>query len=150
MNLTSLRHYRRQFEDILRIELSVLERALEASVARSSTLQASVDCATDRFQSALVQGLSCNEMVDRTHELEGLTMTAQHALKTVTEARERWDQKRAEVVEAARERKTLELLEQRRSHQRMVRLRRLEQQALDEAAHIRFLRSERAGVRHGL
>ena len=150
MNLTSLRHYRRQLEDILRIELSVLERALEASVARSATLQESVECATDRFQSALVQGLSCNEMVDRTHELEGLTMTAQHALKTVTEARERWDQKRAEVVEAARERKTLELLAQRRSHQRMVRLRRLEQQALDEAAHIRFLKSERVGVHHGL
>ena len=56
MNLTSLRHYRRQLEDILRIELSVLERALEAAVARSATLQESVDCATDRFQSALVQG----------------------------------------------------------------------------------------------
>ena len=55
---------------------------------------------------------------------------------------------RAEVIEAARERKTLELLEQRRLQQRMVRLRRLEQHALDEAAHIRFLRSERVGARH--
>ncbi|HKN88166.1 MAG TPA: flagellar FliJ family protein [Nitrospiraceae bacterium] len=149
MNVTSLRHYRRQLEDILRAELSVLERALEASVARRSDLQASVDRAADRFQSALDQGLSCDEMIDRTRDLEGLTMTARHALKTVTDARDRWEQKRGEVVEAARERKTLELLEQRRSHQRMVRLRRLEQQALDEAAHIRFLRSERAGVRHG-
>lgn len=148
MNLTALRHYRRQLEDILRAELSVLERTLEASVARQSDVQASADRAADLFQAALCQGLSCDEMIERTRDLEGLTVAVRHALAIVAEARERWEQKRTEVMDAARERKTLELLEQRRMHQRLARLRRLEQHALDEAAHIRFLRSERVGVRH--
>jgi flagellar export protein FliJ len=148
MNVTALRHYRRQLEDILRAELFVLERTFEASVARQSDLQESADRAADFFQSALCQGLSCDEMIDRTRDLEGLAVTAQHAVAMVADARERWERKRAEVMEAARERKTLELLEQRRMHQRMVRLRRLEQQALDEAAHIRFLRSKCVGVGH--
>ena len=148
MNLTALKHYRRQFEDILRAELSVLEGTLEASVARCADLEQSADRAADLFQSALCQGLSCDEMIDRTRDIEHLTVAVRHAVTTVEEARERWEQKRAEVIEAARERKTLELLEQRRLHLRTVRLRRLEQQALDEAAHIRFLRSERVGARH--
>jgi len=143
MNVTALRHYRRQLEDILRAELSVLERTLEASVARQTDVQASADRAADLFQ-----GLSCDEMIERTRDLEGLTVAVRHALTIVAEARERWEQKRTEVMDAARERKTLELLEQRRMHQRLARLRRLEQHALDEAAHIRFLRSERVGVRH--
>jgi flagellar biosynthesis chaperone FliJ len=87
-------------------------------------------------------------MIDRTLDIEHLTVAARHAVTMVADARERWEQKRAEVIEAARERKTLELLEQRRLHQRTVRLRRLEQHALDEAAHIRFLRSERVGAHH--
>ncbi|HTK86624.1 MAG TPA: flagellar FliJ family protein [Nitrospiraceae bacterium] len=148
MNLTTLRHYRRQLEDILRAELSVLEGTLEATIARSSDLEQSADRAADLFQSTLRQGLSRDEMIDRTRDIEHLTVAAQHAVTMVADARERWEQKRAEVIEAARERKTLELLEQRRLQQRMVRLRRLEQHALDEAAHIRFLRSERVGARH--
>ncbi|MDQ6733052.1 MAG: flagellar FliJ family protein [Nitrospirota bacterium] len=148
MNVTALRHYRRQLEDILRGELSVLEQTLEASVTRKSDLQESADRAADLFQSALCQGLSRDEMIDRTCDIEHLTVAARHAVTMVADARERWEQKRAEVMEAARERKTLELLEQRRLHQRLVRLRRLEQQALDEAAHIRFLRSDRIGARH--
>lgn len=149
MNIASLRHYRRQLEDILRGELSVLERALEASVARSADLQESAERAADRFQSALRQGLSCDEMIDRTRDLDRRSMAVQHALNRVTDARNRWEGKRAEVVEAARERKMLELLEQRRLHQRAVRLRRLEQCALDEAAHIRFLQHEQRQIRHG-
>jgi len=148
MNVTSLRHYRRQLEDMLRAELSVLERTLEVSVARKTDLQESVDRAADRFQSALGRGLSCDEMIEQARDLEGRTVAAQHALTLMTDARERWEQKRADVIEAARDRKTLELLEQRRLLQRMQRLNRLEQQALDEAAHIRFLRSERLGARH--
>lgn len=148
MNLTALRHYRRQLEDVLRAELSVLERTLEASVAHTSDLEESADRAADLFQAALCQGLSCDEMIDRTRDLEGQTTAIRRALAMMAAARERWERKRAEVMDAARERKTLELLEQRRLHQRMVRLRRLEQHALDEAAHIRFLRSERVGVRY--
>jgi len=148
MNVTALRHYRRQLEDILRAELFVLERTLEASVARQSDLQESADRAADLFQSALCQGLPRDEMIDRTRDLEVLTVAVRQALTMVANARAQWEQKRAEVMEAARDRKTLELLEQRRMHQRMARSRRQEQQALDEAAHSRFLRSERVGVCH--
>lgn len=149
MNLTALRHYRRQLEDILRAELAVLERALQTSAARSLDLNQTVAQTAEAFQAALCHGLSGDEMIDRTRELEGVTIAARDAVALVAEARQRWEQKRADVLEAARERKTLELLESRRLQQRMTRLRRLEQQGLDEAAHIRFLRSARDGVRHG-
>ena len=148
MNLTALRHYRRQIEDMLRAELSILEGALEASAARSRDVNQTVRQTAEGFQAALCRGLSGNEIIDRTHELEGVTMAARHAVTLVAEARERWEQKRADVLEAARERKTLEFLEARRRQQRMARLRRVEQQAVDEAAHVRFLRSARDGVSH--
>jgi flagellar export protein FliJ len=149
MNLTALRHYRRQLEDILRAELAVLERALQTSAARSLDLNQTVAQTAEAFQAALCRGLSGDEMIDRTRELESVTIAARHAVTLVAEARQRWEQKRADVLEAARERKTLEFLESRRLQQRMTRLRRLEQQGLDEAAHIRFLRSARDGARHG-
>lgn len=148
MNLAVLRHYRRQLEDMLRAELSALERALEASAARSRELDKTVEEAAERFRASLRHGLSGDDMIDRTHEMERVTMTARQAAAMVTHARERWEQKRADVLEAARERKTLDLLEERRLRQRIMRLRRLEQQGLDEAAHMRFLRSAHQGVRH--
>jgi flagellar export protein FliJ len=148
MNLTGLRHYRRQLEDMLRADLYVLERALEAAAAHSQGAQNSVNLAAERWQAALKQGVLRDEIVDRARDIENLTAAAGHAAAQAADARERWERKRADVIEAARERKTLELLEQRRLQQRMTRLRRLEQHALDEAAHIRFLRDERAGAVH--
>ena len=148
MNLGALTHYRRQLEDMLRAELSVLERALEMAAAHARALDQTVDQTAEAFQAALCRGLSGDEMIDRTLEIERATVAARHGLAMVGEARARWEQKRAEVLEAARARKTLDVLEERRRHQRVLRLRRLEQQSLDEAAHIRFLRSARDGARH--
>jgi|SoiMetStandDraft_5_1073268.scaffolds.fasta_scaffold351192_1 flagellar export protein FliJ len=146
MNLSALRHYRRQLEDILRVEVSVLERALEASVVQCRERQQSADLAGEHYQRALCQGLTPNELFERSLEIEGLGDAVQQALASVDVARRRWEEKRSEAIEAARERKTLDLLEQRRMRLRMVRFRRLEQQALDEAAQTRFLRTLRAGV----
>lgn len=148
MNLAALRHYRRQLEDMLRAELSVLDRALETSAADSRALDRTLDQAAEAFQAALCRGVSGDEMLDRTRDMEGVTQAARHAAALVAEARARWEQKRADVLEAARARKTLDVLEERRQHQRVRRLRRLEQQSLDEAAHIRFLRNVRDGARH--
>ena len=148
MNLAALRHYRRQLEDMLRAELSVLERALETSAAHSRALDQAVDQTAEAFQAALCRGLSGDEMIDRTREIEGATVAARGAMTMVAEARAQWEQKRADVLEAARARKTLDILEERRRHQRVIRLRRLEQQSHDEAAHMRFLRSAREGARH--
>lgn len=148
MNLTALTHYRRQLEDMLRAELSVLERALEMAAAHGRALDQTVDQTAEAFQAALCRGLSRDEMIDRTRDIESATVAARHAVTMVAEARARWEQKRADVLEAARARKTLDVLEERRRHQRVIRLRRLEQQSLDEAAHIRFLRSARDGARH--
>lgn len=148
MNLAALRHYRRQLEDMLRAELSLLERALETAVAHSRVLDQTIVQTAEAFQAALCRGLSGDEMIDRTHEIESVTVVARQAVARVMEARVRWEEKRADVLEAARARKTLDVLEERRRQQRMIRLRRLEQQSLDEAAHIRFLRSRREGVRH--
>jgi flagellar export protein FliJ len=148
MNLAALRQYRRRLEDMLRAELSVLERALETSIAHSRAVEQAVDRAGEEFQIALCRGLSGDEMIDRTHGIENVTVAARHAASMVTEATVRWELKRADVLEAARARKTLEVLEERRQQQRVIRLRRLEQQSLDETAHIRFLRSARDGGRH--
>jgi flagellar export protein FliJ len=148
MNLAALRQYRRRLEDMLRAELSVLERALETSIAHSRAVEQAVVRAGEEFQIALCRGLSGDEMIDRTQGIANVTVAARHAASMVTEATVRWEQKRADVLEAARARKTLEVLEERRQQQRMIRLRRLEQQSLDETAHIRFLRSVRDGGRH--
>lgn len=148
MNLSGLNKYRRQIEDMLRAELSELEGMLEAAAASSHQARTQVDVAVDRWQAALKQGVQGGEVADGFRDIQSLTEAAAQAAARMTDATERWEYKRAEVIEAARERKTLDFLEQRRVHQRMMRLRRLEQQMLDEAAHIRFLRSERAGASH--
>lgn len=147
MNLTALRHYRRQLEDMLRAELSVLERTLEASAGHSRALQEAVDQIAEEMQAALRRGLSGSEMLDRTRDIGAATIAAGQALAKVAEARDRWEQKRVDVLEAARARRTLDLLEARRQQQRVIRLQRLEQQSLDEAAHVRFLRTARDGAR---
>jgi flagellar export protein FliJ len=148
MNIAALRQYRRRLEDMLRAELTVLERALEESGVRCRDLHRTANHAADRYHAELREGLSCDEIIDRTREIDGLTAASRRAAAEMGYARERWEQKRSDVVEAARERKTLELLEQRRMRQQMSRLRRLEQQAIDEAAHLRFLKSVRAEVDH--
>lgn len=146
MNLSALKQYRRQLEDILRVEVSVLERALEDSVLHRREIQQTADRATECFQQAIHQGLTPSNFFERSLEMEGHDDALRHASLAVDAARQRWEQKRSEAIEAARERKTLDLLDQRRMRARTIRLRRLEQQALDEAAQTRFLRSLRAGA----
>lgn len=146
MNLSALRHYRRQLEDMLRVEVSVLERALEAEAVYCRDLQQSADRAANGYQEAFRHGLTPSQLFERSLEVEGLNHTIQQAALSFEAARQRWEQKRSEVIEAARERKTLDLLDQRRMRLRLTRQKRLEQQALDEAAHTRFLRNLRAGA----
>ena len=148
MNLAALRQYRRGIEDLLRAELAALEHALAVSVHRSRDLEDTLDQTGRRFEADLRGGLSRDDMLERTRALDGQGMNARRAAAAVMEARVRWEHKRAEVVEAAMERKTLELLEERRMRRRLLRRRLLEQQALDEAAHVRFLRRGRAGAHH--
>jgi flagellar export protein FliJ len=146
MNLGALRNYRAKMEEILRAELAGLEAALVEVTDRCRLLQEGADRAADAYVEVLHGGVSRDEAEERMSELTGRAEAIMKAADAVNDMRRRWERKRAEVFEAAREHKKLSLLEKRHVLRKRLRANLLEQHALDEAARTRFLRQQTESI----
>lgn len=147
MNLSVLRTYRAQLEETLRVELAELQRAVEQELAARRRFEEECEADACRFLAQASEGMTVDEAFMRQVRLDALTDSIRQAHEAVEEAQRRWDRKLAEVMDASRETKKIEILEKREALSQRQREKRREQGALDEAAGRRFLSN--GGRKHG-
>ncbi len=139
MNLRVLRRYHAQIEESLRAELALIQRETTEAEEVRRRVVALVDHDVQRYLDDMANGLSPDETVARYARFEELALQIEREDEFIARAQERAEQKRAEVLAAARETKRMDLLWQRQQRrQRQLDLRR-EQQAMDEAAARRYV-----------
>jgi flagellar export protein FliJ len=142
VNITALRNYRAQLEEVLRAELADLEVSLKGTADQCRRVQEAADQAADLYLLAVQEGMTAEEAVGQYADIASRAEAVKTATAALTHARRRWEDKRAEVMEAAREHKKYARLEQRRTIRLKSLESRAEQQILDEAARNRFLRQQ--------
>lgn len=139
MNLRVLRRYHAQIEESLRAELALIQRETTEAEEVRRRVMALVDHDVQRYLDDMAHGLSPDETVARYARFEELALQIEREDDFIARAQERAEQKRADVLAAARETKRMDLLWQRQQRrQRQLHLRR-EQQAMDEAAARRYV-----------
>ena len=144
MNLSVIRTYRAQVEEALRMELAELQCSVHLEQETQTLLLAQVEDGTAEFLKMAHAGMTVDEARTQQAKLDALAQSIRKARETIAMAQRRCDQKRAELVEASRERKKLEILEEREAARRSKRDQRREQTAIDQAAGVRF-RAKEAG-----
>ncbi|WP_447977071.1 flagellar export protein FliJ [Candidatus Nitrospira bockiana] len=146
VNLAALRSYRRQLEDVLRTEVARLEAAVKEAAEQRRRLEDQADTAARRHEESMAAGLSPVDMHTSYEAVAAALGAAQRAEARINGVLAEWEAKRTDLIEAARERRKIELLEERQGRTRRLLANRAEQHALDEAAGIRFLRRIRPGL----
>ena len=138
MNVTALRQYRASQEEALRTELAELQRAVDDAEVIRRRLEDTTLENVKTYLARAKEGLTSDEALLWNDVMERMADSVSRATDTVAQARRRLEEKRLEAVEAARETRKLEILEQRESN----RTQRLDdartQRQLDEAAGRRF------------
>ena len=142
MNVSVIRTYRAQVEDTLRVELAELQRAVQVEQEAQQFLLDEVETATGEFIKMAKDGMTVDEASAQQGRLDALAQSVCKAREAIAAAQRRYDQKLAEVTEASRERKKLEILEEREAMRKTKREQQREQAALDQAAGVRFLAKE--------
>lgn len=140
MNLGALKTYRGHVEDGLRIELAELERKVRQAEEGLARLQEAADAGAASYLADARAGLRADEAVGRFEAWEAIAQAIARSQEILAEARARRDRKMEDLLEASREKKQVERLEERERQQARRRESRREQQAMDEAASVRHAR----------
>lgn len=140
MNLGALKTYRRHVEDGLRLELAELERKLRLAEDSLARLQAAADEGAAAYLADARAGLQADEVAGRFEAWEALARAVAASREVVAEARLRRDRKMEQVLDASRDKKQVELLEERDRQEGRRREARRAQHAMDEAAALRHAR----------
>lgn len=149
MKMTALRNYREQVEEALRIELADAERMVQVALEGLRRLEAEAAGDAARYLADARAGLTAGEVVERYAELDAVASAIRRTHEVVTEACLRRDQKLGEVLEASREKKKVEILDDRDALRVQRDLDRREQRAIDEVAGRRFLAERRQHTESG-
>jgi flagellar export protein FliJ len=134
MNIAALKTYRAQLEDVLRIEVERLAQRLREMESRRACLEAEADATARAYAQRTRFSITAREALDQYETLEGLARSIRHAERAAAAVREEWERKRQELWEAARERRKLELLDQRDQRRRRRADAQQEQRVIDEIA----------------
>jgi flagellar export protein FliJ len=134
MNLTVLRTYAVQREEVAKLELADLYRTLQQTVERMGVLESRARRDADMYVSQILQGSTVTELYGRLDAMDQ-AIAARKGLELVhAEQQQRWAAKRDELVEAMQHRKKLDLLGARALRKQRRRQEQQDQQLLDERA----------------
>jgi len=138
MNVTSLRQFRASQEEALRTELLQLQRAVDDAELLRRRLEDTTLENVKTYLARAKEGLTGDEALLWNDLMERMAGGVSRASDAVAQAQRRLENKRLEAVEAARETRKLEILEQRESDrtQRLDGVR--TQRQLDDIAGRRF------------
>lgn len=139
MNVSALKQYRATQEEVLRAELAQLQRAVDEAKERMRRLEATALENVQAYLARAKEGLTADEAVLWNDLMARMADSVSRASDAVVQAQQQFEAKRLEAMDAARETRKIEVLEQREAererHLDEVRT----QRQVDEVAGRRFL-----------
>lgn len=140
MSWARLYRYRVQIEEALRMELAELDRAVQKVNEVREQWQRIADDDADRLVTEARRGVEAGLAHGWLGEWNAVQMTVTNVDLAVAAAMERRTKKQAELMEAVRDRKKIELMMTRAADRKQQMQRRLEQRMLDDLAAQRWAR----------
>ncbi|BCA54814.1 hypothetical protein W02_19540 [Nitrospira sp. KM1] len=134
MNLGIIKTYRAQMEDRIQFECAELVKSLEAVQAVRTRLEADEERQAQDFLARARQGMTHAEACDHVASMDALASAICRTREREALIHEALRQKRGELLDASRERKKVELLEEREAVELARQADRRAQQAMDEVA----------------
>ncbi|HSE59750.1 MAG TPA: flagellar FliJ family protein [Nitrospiraceae bacterium] len=140
MSWARLYRYRVQIEEALRMELTELDRAVQKVNEVRAQWQRIADDDADRLVTEARRGVEAGLAHGWLGEWNAIQMTVTNVDLAVAAAMERRTKKQAELMEAVRDRKKIQLMMTRAADRKQQMQRRLEQRMLDDLAAQRWAR----------
>ena len=132
MNVTVLRTYALQLEEVAKLELAELARSLQHTVARMAMLESQARADADRYLLQVRQGSTVTQVYTHLDAMDQ-ALAARKGMEQAHAAQQsQWASKRDELLEAMQYRKKLDLLGARAVQEQRRRLEKQDQQLLDE------------------
>lgn len=134
MKLDSVRRYRAQMEEIVRMELLQARQNLQDVASLCQALDAQTQKSAEGYCAKASAGMALEDFIEwqATFDVEAALLT--QARQTESRLRDVWSQKQHELREAMQERRTLDRLAERGRLQQQALQDRVEQLQMDEAA----------------
>jgi flagellar export protein FliJ len=133
--LVRLWRYRKQVEEVLRVELAQLDGVAQQLANDLHQLEASYAVAVSKLLAEVEAGVGACELAGLSQVVQSQAAACEWTERLLKEADRRRSEKLRQVLEASRERKTVELLVQREQRKQRLLEQKREQQAHDEAGH---------------
>ena len=143
--LEALLKHRKHQEEILQRELALARRQMLAEQKILHVQKASLRQHQRELQLRQQQGRRVSEILLVIDYLGKLAEDLEKQRKRVAAAEQGFQKIRQELIEAVKKRKILQKLKERQSERHQQRLRKKEQDAMDEVAATRFQRNIQAG-----
>ncbi|MBS0168894.1 MAG: flagellar FliJ family protein [Nitrospira sp.] len=134
MNLTVLRLYAIQLEEVAKLELAEFGRALQQTVDRMTHLETLARSDADRYLARVTEGGTVDQVSGHLDAMEQALAAQKRLEQTLATQQTHMEQKRGELLEAMQYRKKLDLLDARAAEEVRRRRERQDQQLLDERA----------------
>ena len=134
MNVTVLRAYAVQLEEVAKLELAELSHALQQTATRMAMLESRAKEDADRYLLQVRAGSTVEQVYGHLDAMDQAIATRKGLEQVLAAEQTKMEQKRAELLEAMQYRKKLDLLEARAALDLRRRRERQDQQLLDERA----------------
>ena len=134
MNVTVLRTYAVQVEEVAKLELAELSHALQQTVKRMAMLESRAKEDADRYLLQVRAGGTVDQVYDHLDAMDQAIAARKGMEQVLAAEQSQMEQKRAELLEAMQYRKKLDLLAARAALDLRRRRERQDQQLLDERA----------------
>ena len=134
MNVTVLRTYAIQLEEVARLELAELASALQQTVDRMTMLESRARADADRYLLQVRQGSTVDQVYGHLDAMDQAIASRKSMEQMQRDQQIKMEHKRGELLEAMQYRKKLDLLDARAALERRRRRERQDQQLLDERA----------------
>lgn len=139
MNLAVLRTYAVQLEEVAKLELAELSRALQRTVERMAMLESLARADADRYLAQVREGSTVTQVYGQLDAMDQAIAARKGMEQAHAVQQKQWAAKRDEVIEAMQYRKKLDLLGARSVQEQRRRQEKQDQQLLDERAWRRSL-----------
>ena len=134
MNLAVLRTYAVQLEEVAKLELAELSRALQRTVERMAMLESLARADADRYLAQVREGSTVTQVYGQLDAMDQAIAARKGMEQAHAVQQEQWTAKRDELIEAMQYRKKLDLLGARSVQEQRRRQEKQDQQLLDERA----------------
>ncbi len=134
MNVTVLRTYALQLEEVAKLELAELSRALQHTVERMGMLESQARADADRYLVHMQQGSTVTQVYAQLDAMDQAIAARKGMERAHAALQLQWATKRDELLEAMQYRKKLDLLGARAVQEQRRRRDKQDQQLLDERA----------------